>query len=120
MHPRSSARLLGGFLLGAGASHFVVPGFFDQIVPHALPGPARAWTYASGVAEAAVGLAVLRPSTRSRGALAAAGLFVAVFPANVQQAVDASTTAERVISLVRLPLQVPLVVWAVRVRRAAQ
>jgi uncharacterized membrane protein len=115
----TSAETLGAFLVGAGLSHFVVPGFFDRIVPHALPGPARAWTAASGVAEVAVGASVLRPSTRSRAALLAAALFVAVFPANVQQALDATTSAERAVTYVRLPLQVPLVVWAWRVSRAA-
>ena len=119
MHRPSSAQALGAFLVGAGVSHFAVPGFFDRIVPHALPGPPRAWTAVSGVAEVAVGAAVLRPPTRSRGALVAAGLFLAVFPANVQQAVDAATTTERAVSYARLPLQVPLVVWALRVSRAA-
>jgi uncharacterized membrane protein len=115
----SSGQLLGAFLLGAGVSHFAVPGFYDRIVPHALPGPERAWTYASGVAELAVGAAVLRPATRSRGALVAAALFVAVFPANVQQAVDAGTPQEKAVSYARLPLQLPLLVWAVRVSRAS-
>jgi uncharacterized membrane protein len=119
VHRPTSAQALGAFLVGAGLSHFVVPGFFDRIVPHALPGPARAWTAVSGVAELAVGAAVLRPPTRSRAALVATGLFVAVFPANVQQALDATTPAERAVSYVRLPLQVPLVVWAWRVSRAA-
>ena len=119
MRRLSSGQVLGAFLLGAGVSHFAVPGFYDRIVPHALPGPERAWTYVSGVAELAVGTAVLRPATRSRGALVAAALFLAVFPANVQQAVDASSAQEKLISYARLPLQVPLLVWAVRVSRAA-
>src|SRR4051794_6896246 len=119
MRRPTSAETLGAFLAGAGVSHFVVPAFFDRIVPHALPGPARAWTAVSGVAELAVGVAVLRPSTRSRGALVAAGLFIAVFPANVQQALDATTPAERAVSYLRLPLQVPLVLWAWRVSRGA-
>ena len=101
-------------------THFVKPGFYDPIVPHALPGPARAWTYVSGVAEIAVGAAVARPSTRSRGALLAALLFVAVYPANVQMAVDADTAVEKAISWARLPLQVPLVVWAWKVSRATR
>ena len=113
----SSGQVLGAFLLGAGVSHFAVPGFFDKIVPHALPGPARAWTYVSGVAELAVGATVL--ADRRRGALLAAALFVAVFPGNVQQALDASSTQERAIAYARLPLQVPLVVWAIKVSRAA-
>ncbi len=98
--------------------HFVTPGFFDQIVPAVLP-PPRLWTYASGVAELGVAGAVLAPRTRERGALAAALLFVAVFPANVQHALQAEGT-ERTVALLRLPLQVPLVLWALSVRRRAR
>ena len=49
----------------------------------------------------------------------AAVLFVAVFPANVQHAVQADG-AEQVGALLRLPLQVPLVLWALQVRRSAR
>ncbi len=110
-----AAVLLGALLVGAGVLHGATPGFFDQIVPSVLPHP-RAWTYASGVAEVAVGAAVLHPRTRRRGALAAALLFVAVFPANVQQVLQSEGT-ERLLALLRLPLQVPLVLWALAVRR---
>ncbi|WP_405020973.1 hypothetical protein OHV05_32935 [Kitasatospora sp. NBC_00070] len=116
-----SAALLAGLLLGAGAAHFARPGQFDAIVPRALPGEPRAWTYASGVAELALGAAVAVPRTRRLGALAAAGFFVAVFPANAKMAYDwrHRPTPQRVTALARLPLQVPLVLWALRVRRAA-
>ena len=118
MKPPSSAVLLGSLLGTAGVLHFVTPGFFDRIVPPFLPEP-RLWTYASGVAELAVAVAVLVPRTRERGALAAAVLFVAVFPANVQHALQADGT-EQTIALLRLPLQVPLVLWALAVRRGAR
>ncbi|MFJ5231342.1 hypothetical protein ACIQBJ_15770 [Kitasatospora sp. NPDC088391] len=114
-----SARLLGGLLLGAGVAHFVAPGPFDAIVPRSLPGPPRAWTKASGVAELAVGAAVLLPSTRRHGALAAAGLFAAVFPANVKMAYDwrHRPAPLRAAALARLPLQAPLIAWALKVSR---
>ena len=112
------AVLLGGLLAGTGALHFLLPGSFDQIVPAVLPAP-RLWTYASGIVELAVAAAVLAPRTRARGALAAAVLFVAVFPANVQHALQTDGT-ERLVALLRLPLQVPLVLWAWQVRRAAR
>lgn len=114
----SSAVVLGSLLGTAGVLHFVTPGFFDQIVPSVLPQP-RLWTYASGIAEMAVGAAVVAPRTRERGALAAAVLFVAVFPANVQHALQAEGT-EKAVALLRLPLQVPLVLWALSVRRRAR
>lgn len=116
----ASPYLLTALLAGAGVTHFLKPGFYDPIVPHALSGPARAWTYASGVAELGVAAAVVVPATRSRGAFAAFLLFIAVFPANIQMAVDADTTTEKAIGYARLPLQVPLVVWAWKVSRASR
>lgn len=115
----ASPYLLTALLAGAGVTHFVKPGFYDPIVPHALPGPARAWTYASGVAELAIAGAVAKPSTRSRGAWAALLLFLAVYPANIQMAVDADSLKDKAISYGRLPLQLPLFVWAWSVARAA-
>ena len=70
---RGEAAALAGLLAVAGVTHFVRPGFYDPIVPRALPGPARFWTYASGVAELAVAAAVAHPATRRTGGLAAAG-----------------------------------------------
>ncbi|MCU1498998.1 MAG: rane protein [Acidimicrobiales bacterium] len=113
----SSAQALAGFLAGAGVMHFVQPDFFDAIVPKALPNP-RFWTNLSGVAELAVAAAVAVPRTRRLGATAAAVLFASVFPANIQAALDAQPGVERAITYARLPLQVPLGVWALRVRRA--
>jgi uncharacterized membrane protein len=115
----ASPYLLAGLLAGAGATHFTIPRFYDAIVPHALPGPPRAWTYGSGLAELAVASTLVRPSTRRRGGLLAAALFVAVFPANVQMAADAKGVKNRAIAYGRLPLQLPLVRWGWRVSRAA-
>lgn len=111
--------LLTALLAGAGVTHFVKPGFYDPIVPHALPGPPRAWTYLSGVAELGVAAVVARPSTRARGGLAALGLFLAVYPANIQMAVDADSTSAKAIAYARLPLQLPLFWLAWKVSRDA-
>jgi uncharacterized membrane protein len=116
---RVSPYLLAGFLAGAGATHFTHPRFYDQMVPGALPGPPRAWTWGSGAAEIAVAAAVANPRTRRRGALAATTLFVAVFPANVKMARDAEGFRDQALLYGRLPLQLPLVRWAWRVRRAS-
>lgn len=114
-----AATALAALLTGMGVLHFAVPGQFDAIVPEQLPGPPRLWTQASGAAELVIGTAVAIPRTRRLGALAAAALFVAVFPANVKMAVDWSKRSgpERAIAYGRLPLQIPLVLWALRVRR---
>src|SRR5690242_11193237 len=78
-----SALRLAQFLGVAGLMHFVVPRFYDQMIPPRLPGAARTWVYGSGVCEVAVGAAVALPRTRSIGARAAFWLFVLVLPGNV-------------------------------------
>ncbi len=113
------ARSLAGMLAATGVLHFMAPEPFDAIVPHWLPGRRRRWTYLSGAAELGVAAAGAAPHTRRCGGLAAAALIVAVFPANVQQAVSAEGAAQ-LVALVRLPLQVPLVLWALQVRRSAR
>ncbi len=105
-------------LLGAGGiGHFVVPEAYTRIIPPFLgsPGP---WVYGSGVVELACAVAVAVPGTRRHGALATAALFVAVFPANLYMAYDWSDRQwwpDRVVAYARLPLQVPLVLWAYRI-----
>jgi uncharacterized membrane protein len=90
-------------------------------VPPWIPGSARFWTYASGVAEIAVGAAVATPSTRRVGATAAVGLFLAVFPANVQMAWDwrRKPWPYAAAAVGRLPLQYPMITHALRVRAEA-
>lgn len=77
------AKILSAILLVPGVLHFLAPKPFDSIVPEELPGDARAYTYASGVAEVGIGAALLVPRWRRRAAGLAALLFTAVFPANV-------------------------------------
>ena len=100
-------------LLGVAASgHFLKPDWYDAIVPRALPGPARAYTVTSAVVELALAAALLRGSTRRAAGYAAAAFFVAVFPANIQMALDGGLLA-----WVRLPFQAPLVGLAWQVGR---
>jgi uncharacterized membrane protein len=96
------------------------PRTFDPIVPRPLP--PRATTYASGVAELAIAAGLAVPRTRRIAGLAAAALFVAVFPANLKMARDllddpSSPRPMRIVSLLRLPLQLPLISWALAVGR---
>lgn len=117
---RASPYLLATLLTVTGSLHFVTPRPFAQIVPESLPAP-YALVYASGVAEllCAAGLAV--PRTRRAAGWATALLLVAVFPGNVQMALDAGgrSDAYRWGTYARLPLQVPLVLWAVSTARSA-
>lgn len=116
---RTTAVVLGTFITVAGVAHFATPDFFDEIVPPDLPPNPRFWTYASGVAELAVGPMLLLPRTRRLGGWAAIALFVAVYPANIYMAWDWRDRAlgEQAVSWARLPLQFVLVWLAWQVTR---
>jgi len=111
---------LGVFIYLAGIAHFVNPDFFDAIVPPWLPLSERFWTYISGLAEIAVGIAVLVPKYRRIGGWAAFVLFVAVYPANLYMVWDwrDRTAAEQVVSWVRLPFQFLFLWVAMQVAKA--
>jgi uncharacterized membrane protein len=103
----------------SGFLHLVTPRPFEHIVPRRIPGK-RALVLASGVAEIGCAAGLLVPSTRRLAGLASAVLLVAVFPANVQMALDAFATRGRplqVLAVLRLPLQAPLVAIAWRAWR---
>lgn len=113
---------MGGLLVGMGILHFVAPKPFDTIVPAELPGSARLYTHGSGVAEVAVGAALIAPKTRKLGALAAIALYLGVFPANVNMVrlwsqEPAKPLLMRVGAMARLPLQIPMITQAYRVYR---
>ncbi|WP_329245763.1 hypothetical protein OG417_50335 [Actinoallomurus sp. NBC_01490] len=114
-----SALGLAALPAGAGVTHFLRPRPYEAIIPSRLPGRPRAGTYASGLAEPACAAAVAVPRTRRVGALTAAGLFVGVFPANVKMAYDRRhrPLPHRTAAYGRLPLQVPLIVWALGIAR---
>ena len=114
-----SEKLLAAFLIVAGVAHFLNPDFFDAIVPPWAPGSARFATYASGVAELLVGLGIIVGRTRRIALWSAALLFVAVFPANLYMAWDwrDRELTDRLIAYGRLPLQIPMIWWAVALAR---
>jgi uncharacterized membrane protein len=111
---RRSPLLLAGLLATAGVTHFVAPKPYDATIPRILPGSPRTWTYVSGAAELALAAGIALPRTRRVAAQATAAFFVGVFPANVQMAADwrDRPTAFKAAAFGRLPLQLPLVLWA--------
>ncbi len=116
---RTDAYRVAAMLMGIGTVHFLAPKPFDHIVPAELPGDARLYTYASGVAELVTGALLVPRRTRRLAALAAVMLFVAVFPANVNMCRlwwD-KPWPMRVAALARLPLQVPMITTALKIRR---
>lgn len=112
---------MAAMLIGIGVGHFLKPQPFDTIVPEELPGKARFYTLASGVAEVGVGAMLLLPRTRRLAALAAAALYVAVFPANLNMVRlwKDKPLPMRLACLARLPMQIPMVTSALRIRRNA-
>ena len=112
---------IAALLLGVGTVHFVAPKPFDDIIPVELPGRPRFYTYASGVAEISIGALLLARPTRRFAALAAAALFIAVFPGNLNMVRlwwD-KPWPMRIFALARLPLQIPMITEALKARRNA-
>jgi uncharacterized membrane protein len=108
-------------LIVAGVMHFVAPKFYEPLIPEEL-GDARAWVYATGLAEmAAGGLTAMRRTARL-GALASLAVFVLVYPGNIKMALDAGRPHDPAswAAWLRLPLQFPLFWWAWRVAERAR
>ena len=105
--------LLCVFFVLAGLNHFINPAFYLKIMPPYLP-----WhlflVYLSGLFEIALGVLLFVPALTRVAAWGLIALLVAVFPANIQMAVnpqlysDINPTA----LWLRLPLQAVLVAWA--------
>ncbi|MFN8229074.1 MAG: hypothetical protein U0R18_20395 [Mycobacterium sp.] len=112
---------MAGMLTTVGILHFAAPKPFDTIVPAELPGSARFYTHASGVAELGTAALLAVPQTRRLGATVAMALFLAVFPANVNMVRLwwGKPWPMRLAAIARLPLQIPMIVLANRVRRAS-
>ena len=118
-HRRSRVRTAAPLALGSlfavsSLLHVVQPSLFRPLVPSVLPFP-DGWVYASGVAEAvcAYGLLTRRPWAR----WASTVLLLAVWPGNVQMALDSGSgrlpgAADHPwVAWGRVPLQLPLI-WA--------
>lgn len=117
--PPKQVAALAALFATSGTLHFLRPRPFEQIVPRRLPGK-RELVYASGAAELLCAAGLLRPRTRGLAGAASVALLLAVFPANVQMAADAQrspSTAYRLGTLARLPMQWPMVRTAWRAAR---
>ena len=116
---------LAAFIGRAGVMHFVRPAFFDGIVPKWMPGKPRTTTYVSGVAELAGAVLVANPRTRRLGARWCFWTFLGVYPANIQLALDGGIPDQQgfagtaAAAWLRLPLQLPMFLWARRIEREA-
>lgn len=93
--------------------HLVRPGVFTPMIPSWLPAP-TGLVYASGVAELACAVGLVR--REAWAGTTSAAVLVAVFPGNVQMAIDVwsdpkATVGVKTAVLARLPLQLPMI-WA--------
>lgn len=107
--------LLSVIMVAQGANHFVSADAHVAMMPAELPWP-LALVYISGVAEIAGGLGLILPATRRYAAWGLILLFLAVFPANVNMAVNDIPLAGRDLPAWalwgRLPLQLVFIAWA--------
>jgi uncharacterized membrane protein len=115
MRPKTIARVVLALLMVAvGTLHFVAPAPFVRIVPRALPRPG-ALVYLSGFFEILGGLGLLVPRTRRVAAWGLVALYVAVFPANVNMAVNNlpfGAVRNPTLAWLRLPFQAVFILWA--------
>jgi uncharacterized membrane protein len=120
-HRQETARwVLAGSMITVGLLHFVRSSQFVQIVPAVLPHPLLL-VYISGVFEIIGGVGLLIPSVSAAAAWGLILLFIAVFPANINQAINgiAIEGVPHIPALywLRLPLQAVLIAWAWRYTR---
>lgn len=115
MPPRGRT-ILGAVAIGAGALHFIRPRWYEAIMPDYLP-VHRELVYASGVAEAGGGVAVLFDRTARGGGWWLIATLVAVFPANVDMALhpDRYSNIPEPLLWARLPLQALMIAVVHRV-----
>lgn len=103
------AYVMGTFYIVAGMMHFIVPKPYVKIMPKSLPYP-LALVYLSGIAEILCGIGFLFDATRVAAAWATILLLLAIFPANINMALNpAQFKISPWLLYSRLPLQFVLV-----------
>jgi len=110
-------KILAGMFATSGVLHFATPEPFEKIIPTPLKQYKTELVQASGVAELVCAALLVTPPTRRLGGLLSFGLLLGVWPANGQMTVSAfrnerSPAWYRVLTVLRLPLQIPMLCWA--------
>ena len=132
----TSAVALSALLLASAAKHFRTPRFYYPVVPDYLcrmdePGSRpngplavmsrEEWIATSGLLEVTAGVGLLIPATRKVAADATTAMFAAFLAGHIDALRRAygpkGTAAERRIHTVRLPLQIPLILWSWSLRK---
>ena len=101
----------------------VVPKPFERMIPAAIGAP-RLWNLLAAAAEATSGALLLsgQPERRRLGGALATATFVGVYPGNIKMALDAGHPTSSWLAAgtwARLPLQLPLILWARRHAKAS-
>jgi len=106
---------LAALMGGAGLLHFAIPKPYESILPGWI-GHERAVVYASGAVELACAGFLAGGRTRRMGAWLTLATLLGVYPANIQMAIDVGVPSDVAgwAAWLRLPLQLPLFVWAFR------
>ncbi|NWL33136.1 DoxX family protein [Paenarthrobacter nitroguajacolicus] len=132
----TSALALSALLLASAAKHFRTPRFYYPVVPDYLcrndepgsrpDGPLAVmsreeWVASSGLLEVTAAVGLLLPATRKVAANATTAMFTAFLAGHIDALRRAygpnGTAAERRIHTVRLPLQIPLILWSWSLRK---
>ena len=112
--------ILAVVMIGMGMLHLVQPDGFVKTVPHFLPAP-LALVIVSGVFEILGGVGLLVPVLRRAASLGLVALYFAVFPANLNMAMNdiqpAGSHVAPALLWLRLPFQIVLILWALWVGR---
>ncbi|MFN0248889.1 MAG: DoxX family membrane protein [Kofleriaceae bacterium] len=128
MKPRTLAILRWAatvLFVAAGANHFINPAPYLGMMPAEIP---VAWHSAlnviSGAAEILGGLGLILPATRRLAAWGLIVLLVAVFPANVNMAVNELPLGTQAVPTwmlwARLPLQAVAIAWVYLFTRSVE
>ncbi len=99
----------------AGIFHFIIPDFYDKIIPTYLPAHSFL-TYLSGLCEIAFGLMLLKESWRKVAAYLIIAMLLVFMIVHVQMLIDFlnNSTKPLWIAILRIPLQFVLIAWAYR------
>ncbi len=106
--------VLALFMIVAGVNHFLAPEIYLGMMPAWLPAKEAA-NLISGAAEILGGLGLLIPALRRAAAWGLIALLLAVFPANVQVALNGHMpgleSASPALLWLRLPFQAVFIGW---------
>jgi len=107
--------ILAVCLIVVGVTHFTKPEQYARIVPPQLPYPFEL-VYISGFFEILGGIGLLVPFVSVAAAWGLIALFIAVFPANINMAINSipieGIPDYPILYWVRLPFQAVLIAWA--------